>query len=549
VAETLMKVQSWALEQLKPFSENARLHSPEQVAQIAASIREFGFNNPILVDHEGTIIAGHGRVEAAHLLGLGEVPVIVIGHLTEEQRRAYTIADNKIALNSSWSIERLQSELRLLSNRDFDLSLIGFSEPELLQLLPVSTGSYDSEGNWEPADGSALSDASSAEDPFEQREAVKLADRFLVPPFSVLDARQGYWRQRKQQWLAMGIESEIGRGGNLLKMSDTMLQPDPDRRLTPTAAEYKTLLQQHGTSAASLEAKIPNYYQKRARGMTDDEIVADFLENSEMASGTSIFDPVICEIAYRWFSPVNGTILDPFAGGSVRGIVASKLDRDYHGVDLRLEQIEANREQASRLCDGSQIPNWICGDSKDLDTLLPDLEADLVFSCPPYADLEVYSDDPKDISTMEYEQFLDAYREIIRKAVAMLKPDRFACFVVGEVREKNRSGFYRNFVLDTIQAFEDAGANFYNEMVLVTPTGTLAMRTGRTFAASRKVGKNHQNVLVFVKGDPIKAVEACGTVEVSLPVGMDDPTAEVEFMPEPREIGEIESQELIGGEL
>jgi hypothetical protein len=107
---------------------------------------------------------------------------------------------------------------------------------------------------------------------------------------------------------------------------------------------------------------------------------------------------------------------------------------------------------------------------------------------------------------------VEAYREIIAKAVAMLKTDRFACFVVGEVRD--RDGIYRNFVGDTIAAFEDAGASYYNEAVLITATGSLAIRAGKQFSVSRKLGKTHQNVLVFVKGDPRKATEACGAVEI-----------------------------------
>jgi hypothetical protein len=113
---------------------------------------------------------------------------------------------------------------------------------------------------------------------------------------------------------------------------------------------------------------------------------------------------------------------------------------------------------------------------------------------------------------MGYPQFVEAYREIIRKAVALLKADRFACFVVGEVRGKD--GAYLGFVNDTIAAFEAAGARFYNEAILITQAGSLAIRAGKGFSTSRKLGKTHQNVLVFVKGDPRRATEACGQVDV-----------------------------------
>ncbi len=227
-------------------------------------------------------------------------------------------------------------------------------------------------------------------------------------------------------------------------------------------------------------------------------------------SGTSIFDPVLCELAYRWFCPPGGPILDPFAGGSVRGIVASKLGRPYLGIDLSARQIAANQEQAARIC-GAPEPRWIHGDSRDIDSLAAGHSADFIFSCPPYADLEIYSDDPRDLSTLAYPDFLESYREIIAKACALLKDDRFACFVVGDVRGKD--GAYYGFVPDTVAAFQAAGMKFYNEAILVTAAGSLPIRAGKQFEASRKLGKTHQNVLVFCKGDPKKATAAIGPVE------------------------------------
>lgn len=126
----------WPVTRLVPYERNARTHSPEQVAQIAASIREFGFTNPILVDSSDGIIAGHGRLAAACQLGMNQVPVIVLDYLTEAQRRAYVLADNKLALNAGWNEILLQDELADLGEMDFDLSLIGFSEDELAQLMP-----------------------------------------------------------------------------------------------------------------------------------------------------------------------------------------------------------------------------------------------------------------------------------------------------------------------------------------------------------------------------------------------------------------------------
>ncbi len=151
--------------------------------------------------------------------------------------------------------------------------------------------------------------------------------------------------------------------------------------------------------------------------------------------------------------------------------------------------------------DAEIYPTWTCGDSLNIDTIAKGYEADLLFSCPPYADLEVYSDKKEDLSNMSYKDFIAVYREIIRKSCQLLKEDRFAVFVVGDIRDKN--GFYQNFVSDTIMAFWNCGVVLYNEMILVSPVGTVAMQTSRNFPIGRKMGKCHQNVLVFYKGNPI----------------------------------------------
>jgi DNA modification methylase len=129
------RIEIWPADRLVPYAKNARTHSPEQVAQIAASIAEFGFNAPILVDSNAGIIAGHGRLLAARKLGLDEVPVVVLDHLSETQRRAYILADNKLALNAGWDEATLAAELRDLEGAGVDLALVGFSDDELDSLL------------------------------------------------------------------------------------------------------------------------------------------------------------------------------------------------------------------------------------------------------------------------------------------------------------------------------------------------------------------------------------------------------------------------------
>lgn len=290
-----------------------------------------------------------------------------------------------------------------------------------------------------------------------------VADRFTIPPFTILDSRMGEWQERKRAWQTMGIKGEIGREKGLLKMSESC------EKYMKSHDEYAKEGKPGGTS--------------------------DY---------TSIFDPTLCELSIRWFSPAGGQIIDPFAGGSVRGIIAGVLGRKYWGCDLRSEQIEANKIQADEILPEVH-PVWVCGDSMEKLSEAPD--ADMVFSCPPYGDLEKYSDHPSDLSNMEWHTFVGAYKRIILRSVQKMKQDSFACFVVGDFRDNK--GFYRNFVSTTIEAFELCGARLYNEAILVTPVGSAAMRVTKMFESARKLAKTHQNVLVFCKGDWRKAAAKC----------------------------------------
>ena len=276
-----------------------------------------------------------------------------------------------------------------------------------------------------------------------------LEDKFGVPPFSILDTKQKYWTDRKKEWLSVGIDSELGRNALSIKTQEWVNK----KELTGLASKQ---------------------------------------------SGVSIFDPVLCELLYKWFCPPRGKILDPFAGGSVRGIVASVFGYIYTGVDLRQEQIEANNKNIEKLSINLPIkPKWICGDSVNIDSI--NGRYDMIMSCPPYHDLEKYSENPNDLSNMDYDTFIKKYREIIKKSTSMLNDNRFAVFVVGEIRDKK--GFYKNFVGDTIQAFLDAGMMFYNDMIIYNQFGSLPIRVSGQFLSNRKIGKVHQNVLVFYKGD------------------------------------------------
>lgn len=279
---------------------------------------------------------------------------------------------------------------------------------------------------------------------------VLLRDKFMEPPFSVLDTKGGGWQTRKRQWKQLGIESHLGR---------------------------------------EAECNV-----KTMSGLTSEEYEKKY--GRKPMEGVSIFDPALCELIYNWYCPENGTILDPFSGGSVRGIVANYLGYKYTGIDIRQEQIDSNREQSLKLLPVNNQPQYYVGDSN---VVLPELIPmyDLVFSCPPYADLEVYSEIKEDLSTMEYNEFIKVYAEIIKKAVAKLKSGGYACFVVGDIRDKK--GFYRDFISHTKQAFINAGAGLYNEAILLQLLGTAMLRAGKIFEAGSKLTKVHENVLIFKK--------------------------------------------------
>jgi DNA modification methylase len=282
----------------------------------------------------------------------------------------------------------------------------------------------------------------------EIKKDVLLRDKFIEPPFSVLDTKSGSWQQRKNQWKRIGIKSEVGR------------------------------------SSIAIQSGTDNYRDISKK---------DGYDNKDKY--VSIFDPALCEVLYHWFVPDGGSVLDPFAGGSVRGIVANYLGYKYTGIDIREEQIESNIEQGLDILDKYNQPNWIKGDSNDvLDSMWQ--MYDFVFSCPPYADLEVYSDLEGDVSNMDYPEFLEAYQSIIKKSCKLLKSGGYACFVVGEVRDKR--GNYLGFVPNTYQCFKNAGVDYYNEAILLNPIASASMRAAGNMK-SQKLVKVHQNVLIFRK--------------------------------------------------
>lgn len=301
--------------------------------------------------------------------------------------------------------------------------------------------------------------------PLFEQEKLKLPikslrERYLVPPFSILDSQVGEWLKKRNEW------------EHILKNRSENVRNITAKSNTPYINKFD--------------------YDPGYKGL-------------ERNGSISTFDPFLCEILVRWFSREGDKIFDPFAGGHVRGAVSAILGRSYLGVDLNPVQVAANQENWEKimeLYDGIDFakPVWVCDDSFNY-TEQNTTKYNMALTCPPYYNLEIYSDDERDISTCKtYEQFLDRYRGIIVGTYNALEDDSFAVIVVEEIRKPD--GLFYGFVPDTIKAFVDAGFSYYNEMILENRIMSLGVRCPKYFEQSRKVGRHHQNCLVFFKGNP-----------------------------------------------
>jgi ParB-like nuclease domain len=428
------------IDSLKPYPGNARRGDLDV---IQASLRLHGQYRAIVVQKSTRyILAGNHTWMSAKAEGWKKIAATFVD-VDDIEARRINLIDNRAADLGDYDLGALADQLSSLP----DLDGTGYGQEAMDRLL-------EDVGAQDPAD--------------ESRARGALLDDYVVPPYTVLDRRQGYWQDRRRAWLDLGIASEIGRDEHLAFPLDK------------------------------------DYYEKR--GMWG---------GTGLNAGTSVFDPVLCELMYRWFCPAGGVVLDPFAGGSVRGIVAAALGRHYCGIELQDVQVEANRAQARDILTTSVIPEalplprWIAGDSAAV-LIAPEKHelprADLVFTCPPYGSTEVYSDDPRDLSRMTPGAFDETYAQILSRTVARLVDDRFAVVVIGNVRD--RRGRVRDLGRLTIDAMAAVGADFYNDAVLLAPPAAAAIRVERQFGKSRKLVRVHQSVLVFVKGSPQTATAA-----------------------------------------
>lgn len=379
-------------------------------------------------------------------------PVIRASELTDDEQREFIIKDN--VGFGEWDMEALSNEW----------------DAEDLDAWGVDVWQTSEDGGGDGADDGGGES--------EQQNA-SLNDRFVVPPFSILDTRKGYWQARKKMW-----REQIGDMG----------ESRNDKLITSPEIKYKDLYHRTRKHREELGVSFKEYIEKY--------VPAEVLEHEAskvLSKGVSLFDPVLSETMCKWFTPYEGAkIFDCFAGDTYKGLVFAMCGFSFRGVELRQEQVDIN----NRVLEGRGLDiEYICDDGQNVAQHFDPESQDMLFSCPPYYDLEVYSKDERDASNQgTYEEFIAILDKAFKAALTCLKPNRFAVVVVGDVRDK-KTGFYYGFADDVKRIFKEGGASLYNEIILVETGASTALRASR-YMESRKVAKMHQNVLVFYKGDP-----------------------------------------------
>lgn len=263
-----------------------------------------------------------------------------------------------------------------------------------------------------------------------------------------------------------------------------------DTLITSPEIKYKDIYQKTREHRESLGLSFKEYLDKYVPEEVKEREAAKVL-----SAGVSLLDPVMAELICRWFGLEKCKTFDCFAGDSVFGYVSAYLGNEFTGIELRPEQAQLNNERVEGMA-----ARYICDDGQNVGQHIEPNSMDLLFSCPPYYDLEKYSDFENDASNQgTYEEFLTILTNAFKSALGCLKENRFAVIVVGDVRDK-KTGFYYNFIDDMKRIFKENGAALYNELILIETGASTALRAAR-YMESRKVAKMHQNILVFYKGN------------------------------------------------
>ena len=483
-----MKTETIHLSQIQVNGANPRTIKNDKFEKLIRSILilpKMLELRPIVVDNTFTVLGGNMRLRA--LSAIAEMsPAEINTRLGECSGYAQKTEAERDLLRSHWEkwLDRptahviKASELTDAEQREFIIKdNVGYGEWDMDALA----NEWDTEelvdwglDLWEDKSNSESGNSSSSL-PNSAPES-SLFDRFVVPPFSILDTRKGYWQDRKKKWY--DIIGDMGESRN-------------DTLVTSLEIKYKDLYQRTREHRKELGISFKEYIEKY---VPKEELERE--QSKIVAQGVSILDPVMAEIVCRWFGFKNCQTFDCFAGDSVFGFVSAYLGNQFTGIELREQQASLNNERVAEM-----IARYICDDGQNVAKHINPESQDLLFSCPPYFDLEKYSDLPNDASNQDsYEDFIQILKNAFTAAVGCLKNNRFAVICVGDVRDR-KTGFYYDFCGDIKRIFKEAGVLLYNEIILVEQTASTALRAAR-YMETRKVAKTHQHILVFFKGNP-----------------------------------------------
>lgn len=489
-----MKTETANLSQIQVNTANPRTISNEKFEKLINSILVFPKMldiRPIVVDDTFVALGGNMRYRAlAAISDMDEAEIQEqLGGIRDFQKKTQAEQNNLIEHWLQWKDKPTApvikaSELTDEEKREFIIKdNVGFGEWD----MDVLANEWDAQDLddwgvdvWQDTDGTGDSDTAGTAQTNSEPNNASLVDRFVCPPFSVLDTRQGYWQSRKRVWREFIGDMGESRNNKLIKSVEI---------------KYKDLYQSTREHRKQLGISFKEYLDKY---VPDD--VKEREEKKVLSAGVSLFDPVLSEAMCKWFTPYTGArIFDCFAGDCQKGLVFAKCGYDFTGIELRQEQVDINSRIVSER-DMEDCIRYICDDGVNVGNHFEKESQDLLFSCPPYYDLEVYSDLENDASNQgTYEEFIEIIRKAFTSAIECLKENRFAVIVVGDVRNK-QTGFYYDFCGDIKRIFKDNGVSMFNEVILLETGTSTALRAGR-YMEGRKVAKIHQNILVFYKGD------------------------------------------------
>ena len=418
------------LNTIKTNPNNPRIIKDEKFEKLKKSIQDFPKMmelRPMVINSDNIVLGGNMRLKALKELGYKEVPdewVKRAEDLTEDEQRQFIIKDNVGFGEHDWEMLATEWDADELSDWGLD--------------MPADWGEEEVEE--------------------KEQKPKKLSDRFIIPPFSVLDTRQAIWQNRKSFWNEI-----LDDNGETREEEDFTIRRN-------------TGIQKRNNEIATEKQKQFQYNDKNI----------------------SLFDPVVSELFYHWFCKEKGFVIDCFSGDTRKGNVFTYLGGGFTGIELRQSQVNYNNLKSINNA------KWICDNAVNIKNHIPSNTADMLISCPPYFDLEIYSELKEDASNQkEYIDFMKILRSGYSNAIDCLKENTFACIVIQNIR-KIKSGLYIDyypFKEDIIDIFTSKGMIFYNDIVLLKANGTAAMRA-KPYMAQRKLVPIHEYILVFYKGNP-----------------------------------------------